>query len=321
MSPRGTFKFCYRMPTSGQSAASGVTIGTFDGLHRGHKAIIQDLLAKCQANNLQSTVLTFWPRPAEFFAGKAAPPSLMGRREKVSMLLQMGVEKIICLPFDATISELSADEFVGRIVVQGLGAKLLMIGDDFRFGNDRAGNYELLARLSSHYHYDLFRNPTVEHEGQRISSSRVREELEAGHLSQANDLLGHAYFIQGRVKPGRQLGRVLDAPTANIELPERRLVMTGVFVVKVTLENGDKIFGVANMGFRPAVEKNRSNPILEVHLLDFNENLYGHRICVSFLHRLRDEQFFASHQQLKHQIAKDIEQTRSWLKSNNNLTN
>lgn len=240
----------------------------------------------------------------------------MGWREKTSMLMQLGVDEVICLRFDAAISELSAQEFISRFVLGALSTRLVMIGDDFRFGNDRLGDYEMLKKMSASGGFDLMRSPTVNQDGERISSSRVRAELAVGNLQGASALLGHDYFIQGRVQKGQQLGRKLGAPTANIDAALDRLPMTGVFVVRAKLDNGRECFGVANLGFRPAVD-NRRSPVLEVHLLDFAENLYGRRLCVSFLQKIRAEQMFESQDQLAQQIAKDIDWARHWLEARN----
>jgi riboflavin kinase/FMN adenylyltransferase len=300
------------MPVNGSPEACGLTIGSFDGVHLGHQAIISELVSQCQARQLKSCILTFYPRPAEYFGGDNAAPSLMGWREKVSMLMQMGVDEIICLGFDRSISKLSAQDFVSKLVLEALSTRLVMIGDDFRFGNDRLGDYEMLKRMSVSQGFDLLRSPTVNHGGERISSSRVRAELAAGNLHKASELLGHDYYIQGRVRRGQQLGRKLGAPTANIDVALDRLPMTGVFVVNVNLGNNREVFGVANLGFRPAVD-NRALPVLEVHLLDFEENLYGRRLCVSFLQKIRAEKKFESKDHLALQIAKDIDWTRRWL--------
>lgn len=304
------------MPMNGSSEACGLTIGSFDGVHKGHQAIIRELVSQCRARKIQSRILTFYPRPAEHFGGDSAAPSLMGWREKVSMLMQMEVDEIICLRFDQSISRLSAQEFVSKFVLDALSTKLVMIGDDFRFGNDRLGDYKMLKQMAEKKGFDLLRSPTVNLGGERISSSRVRAELAAGNLEQARELLGHSYYMQGRVKRGQQLGRKLGAPTANIDVALDRLPMTGVFVVSANLGDSREVFGVANLGFRPAVD-NRDLPVLEVHLLDFDENLYGRRLCVSFLQKIRAEQMFESQDQLAQQIAKDIDWARHWLEARN----
>lgn len=304
------------MPANRSDEACGLTIGSFDGVHLGHQAIIGELVSQCRVRNLKSRILTFYPRPAEYFGGENAAPSLMGWREKVGMLMQLGVDEIICLKFDRSISELSAQEFVSKFVLGALSTKLVMIGDDFRFGNDRLGDYEMLKQMSVVQGFDLMQSPTVNLEGARISSSRIRAELKAGNLIDASKLLGHEYYIQGRVGEGQKLGRKLGAPTANIDVTLDRLPMTGVFVVRTRIDDGREVSGVANLGFRPAVD-NRDLPVLEVHLLDFDENLYGRRLCVKFLQKVRAEQKFDSKEQLGQQIARDIEWARHWLAERN----
>lgn len=304
------------MPANGSPEACGLTIGSFDGVHLGHQEIISELVSQCQVRKLKSRILTFYPRPAEYFGGENAAPSLMGWREKVGMLMQLGIDEIFCLKFDQSISELSAQEFISKFVLNALSTKLVMIGDDFRFGNDRLGDYEMLKQMSVAQGFDLLQSPTVNLDGARISSSRIRAELDTGNLSGASKLLGHDYYIQGRVREGQKLGRKLGAPTANIDVTLDRLPMTGVFVVRAGLDDGRKVSGVANLGFRPAVD-NRDQPVLEVHLLDFNENLYGRRLCVNFLQKIRAEQKFDSKEQLSQQIARDIEWARHWLAGQN----
>lgn len=303
------------LPPRGETVPSGVTVGSFDGVHLGHRAIIGDLIELCRQRSLASRVLTFYPRPAEFFAPEAAAPSLMGWREKLSILMQSGVDEIICLPFDERISQMSAQAFVEELLVGDLSARLLMIGDDFRFGSDRAGDYNLLEDLSGDLGYELYRTQTLASRGERISSSRIRQALAEGDLALATELLGQPYFVQGRVAAGQQLGRTLGAPTANIEPGRERLPLKGVFAVRVRLPDGEIADGVANLGLRPAVEE-RTTPLLEVHLLDFDRNLYGERLCVAFLHKIRDERNFPSKEALCEQIGEDIESARQWLAQN-----
>ncbi len=301
-----------RLPRRANWPACGLTIGSFDGVHLGHQAVVSELVRQCQHLGIPSSVLTFYPRPAQYFAGEDAAPSLMGWREKVGSLAQLGPDQVICTKFDQHICGLSAQAFVEEVVVGSLNARLVMIGDDFRFGADRGGDYELLKVLGAKYGFTPLRSPTLEQGGARVSSSRIRAELAQGNLASARQLLGRDYSIQGRVVAGRQIGRQLGVPTANIPLSKDRLTIRGVFVVEARLESGAVHQGVANLGYRPAVGQS-DHPLLEVHLLDFSENLYGRRLCVSFLQKIRDEQHFATYQALEQQIRADMNWARQWL--------
>ncbi|MAA65192.1 MAG: bifunctional riboflavin kinase/FMN adenylyltransferase [Alteromonadaceae bacterium] len=287
-----------------------VTIGNFDGVHRGHQTIIDQVREQAIARGLPSVVMIFEPQPREFFQGADAPPRLTGFRQKFEALLAQGVDIVLCIRFDEQFRQYSGMGFIDDILVKGLQARHLVIGDDFRFGCDRAGDFELLKQVGPDAGFTVEKTLTVTVGAERVSSTRVRNALAAGRLDDAEGLLGRRYAISGRVVYGRQLGRQLGAPTANINL-KHLAPPRGVFVVAVTLEDGRTCDAVANIGLRPTVDGRR--PSLEVHLFDFAGTLYGQRIRVEFRHPLRDEVKFDSIDALQAQIKQDFADARAWL--------
>lgn len=289
------------------------TIGSFDGVHLGHRAIIHQLRERARERGLPSVAMIFEPQPHEFFSGERAPARLMRFKEKVLALFEAGVDRVLCLQFNARLRNLSGEQFVQRILVDGLGVEHLVVGDDFRFGCDRSGDYRLLQAVGAQAGFTVEDTATVQVAGERVSSTRIREALAAGDFPLAEQLLGKPYRITGRVAPGRALGRQLDAPTANVRLHRYRSPLVGVYTVTADLGDGRKVRGVANVGFRPTVEGEGARPLLEVHLFDFAGDLYGREIAVEFHHKLRDEEKFANLEILKAQIAADIRDAREWF--------
>jgi riboflavin kinase / FMN adenylyltransferase len=294
------------------------TIGSFDGVHRGHRAIIDQLLAQSRALGLPSVVMVFEPQPYEFFSGEKAPARLMRLRDKIRVLSACGVDRVFCLQFNQRLRQLSARDFIEQVLVQGLGIKSLVVGDDFRFGCDRAGDFQLLQQAGLKHGFSVYDTCTVQDGGERISSTRVRRALEAEHFEEAERLLGHPYTIRGRVVYGQQLGRTIGVPTANVRLRRYRSPLNGVFAVRLRLVGAEKEYGndwlpgVANVGVRPTVG-GETRPILEVHLLDFDGHLYAREVEVRFDKKLRDEQKFPSLEVLKVQIHNDIAQAKSFF--------
>ncbi len=292
-----------------------LTIGSFDGVHLGHKELLRKLVERGRALGVPAAVMIFEPQPIEYFAVVKAPARLMRLREKVQALFDEGVDRVVCLRFDARLRNYSAEEFVSEILVARLGVKHLEIGDDFRFGCDRKGDFKLLKEKGPAGGFSVSSAPTFILDGERVSSTRVRRLLSEGRLAQAESLLGHAFTMGGRVVYGRQLGRTLGTPTANVALGRSRPPLNGVFVVRATVRNssGDVLFsdckGVANVGWRPTL--GGAKPLLEVHLLDFNSSVYGHCLHVQFLQKLRDEQKFASVPLLREQILRDVADARA----------
>lgn len=286
------------------------TIGNFDGVHLGHQTIIDQVREKAIELGVPSVVMVFEPQPREFFQGAEAPPRLMPFRQKFEALLDSGIDIVLCLRFDDKFRSYSGMGFIEDVLIKGLGVHHLVVGDDFRFGCDRAGDFALLRSVGEDRGFSVENTRTVEVAGDRVSSTRIRQVLGENRLSDAEALLGHSYRIRGRVVYGQQLGRQIGAPTANVLLP-RMPALRGVYVVFATLADGRVLDGVANIGVRPTVDGKR--PSLEVHLLDFAGTLYGQRIDVVFRHFLRDEVKFDSIDDLKHQIARDFDDARAWI--------
>jgi len=290
------------------------TIGSFDGVHLGHQAILRQLKQAADAHQLPSTVIVFEPQPHEFFSGEKAPARLMRLREKIQALFAAGVDRVLCVRFTESLRSLSADEFIEQVLVRGLGIKHLVIGDDFRFGCDRKGDFQLLQRAGNHYGFSVSDTCTLLLHGERVSSTRIRHLLELGDFAQAEELLGRPYSITGRVGYGQQLGRKLGVPTANIHLWRYRSPLHGVFAVTAIMKDQLIYQGVANVGVRPTVAGDQK-PLLEVHLFDFADVIYGSIIEVVFHQKLRDEKKFASLEDLKTQLQLDINQTKTFFKT------
>ena len=290
---------------------SAVTIGNFDGLHLGHRAVLAGLTERARSLGLPSVVMSFEPTPREYFMGAAAPPRLARFREKYQALTAQGVDRLFCARFDAAMAALSPEDFIREYLVEGLGTRYLVIGDDFRFGRDRAGDFALLREAGERYGFEVADTPTRTVDGLRVSSTAVRAALAAGDLGLATRLLGRHYGMTGRVVQGRRRGRELGFPTANLRPGRRVLPVTGVFAVWVRGAADERWPAVANLGTRPTVDG--TEPLLEVHLFDFSGDLYGRRITVDFVARLRDEQRFADLDELAAQMRRDAGQARRIL--------
>ncbi|UZK02832.1 bifunctional riboflavin kinase/FAD synthetase [Venatoribacter cucullus] len=289
------------------------TIGNFDGLHLGHQGILRALKDVAAAQGVPTLVMLFEPQPKEFFAPQAAPARLANLREKLQDLASHHVDYVLCLPFNQALRSMPAQAFIEQILLQALRVKHLIVGDDFRFGCDRSGDYRALAAAGQQHGFQVQDSPTLELDSERVSSTRVRTELSANNLSRVAHLLGRPYRMSGRVAFGRQLGRQLDTPTANVMVNRRQLPLTGVFAVQVTEEeSGRRFSGVANCGIKPTVA-GVPEPSLEVHLFDFSGNLYHRHLTVEFVHKLRDEQKFAGLAELQQAIAADKQAARQYF--------
>lgn len=289
-----------------------LTIGTFDGVHRGHEAILDRVAAEAAALGVPSCVLTFEPHPREFFSPASAPARLTRLREKLEWFAQAGIARTHVARFDAKLAALSPERFLEEMVVQGLQAAWLLVGKDFRFGARRAGDFALLARAADRHGFALEAMPDVTQGGERVSSSGIRTALEAGDLEGAAALLGRRYTMSGRVAHGEGLGRKLGYPTANLPL-RRRPPLSGIFVVEAELEETEqRLRGAASVGTRPTIREH-ARPLLEVHLLDFEGDLYGRHLRVTFLERLRGEQKFDGLEALRAAIAADVARTREYF--------
>lgn len=290
------------------------TIGSFDGVHLGHQAILRQLREAAKAHQLPSVVIIFEPQPHEFFSGEQAPARLMRLREKIQALFAAGVDRVLCIHFKDTLRQLTARQFIERVLVQGLAIKHLVVGDDFRFGCDRQGDFDLLKAAGNEFGFTVTDTCTLLFDGERVSSTRIRQLLEEGDFARAERLLSRPYSIAGRVGYGQQVGRKLGVPTANIRLWRYRSPLRGVFVITAALENGERYQGVANIGSRPTVSGD-NKPILEVHLFNFSTAIYGTLIDVVFHQKLRDEQKFSSLDELKAQLQIDITQAKVFFEA------
>lgn len=303
-----------RFPLSDLTSHSGfaATIGNFDGVHLGHQSLIKTLNKKAKELKIPSLVITFEPHPQEYFVGQAAPARLTTFREKMILLNALQVGAVLCLPFNNALSLLPAEQFIQDILVKKLKIKYLLVGDDFKFGYQRKGDFELLEKYGATHGYQVERAETILWTEKRIGSTWARALLAEGDLKTAETLLGRPYYMMGRVSRGDKRGSGLGFPTANIRLKKRRSLLWGVFVVRVSLsEEGVLHYGVANVGTRPTL--GGQTALLEVHLFDFNQVLYGKCLRVEFLHKLRDEHQFGSVEALTHQIRKDVEDARRFI--------
>lgn len=294
------------------SSSRVLAIGNFDGLHLGHRALLERLTAAGRQHGLPPAVMTFEPHPRELFAPEQAPARLTSLREKLALLESCGIEEVYLLHFSRKLAGLTAEEFIERVLVQGLGVRHLIIGDDFRFGKGRAGDFAMLQSAGRQHGFGVEAMHTIEINGERVSSSAVRDALGAGDLEHAARLLGRPYSIAGRVVHGDKIGRKLGFPTANIQLKRKRVALTGVFAA--TVSGIDKRFlpGAASLGVRPTLGAGL-RPVLEVHLFDFDREIYGSHVTVHLLHKLRDEARYDSFEALTAQIARDVQCTQDYF--------
>jgi len=297
-------------PGTGRHA---LTVGNFDGVHLGHRAMLERVVAGARALRAASCVLTFEPHAREFFAPDRAPTRLTRLRDKLELFAEAGIERAHVARFDARLAGVAAERFVDEVLLAGLGAVWLLVGRDFRFGARRAGDFALLERMAHERGFALEAMADVTLAGARVSSSGVRGALAAGDLARAAQLLGRRFTMSGRVAHGERLGRQLGFPTANIVL-RRRPPLAGVFVVEAELEETHaRLRGAASVGRRPTVRDNAS-PLLEVHLLDFDAPIYGRHLRVTFLEKLRDEARYDGLEALRAAIARDVNRTREYFK-------
>lgn len=301
----------YRGHTRPVPEPVALAIGNFDGVHLGHAALVRHLMALAAKEGLQPAILTFEPHPREFFSPAAAPARLTTLREKLELLSELGIRQAMVCRFGTAFAGLSADEFIREVLVRSLKVRQLVIGDDFRFGKARAGDFSLLQAAGAEHGFGVESMQSVVVDGARVSSSGVRLALAEGDMAKAARLLGRPYMIDGRVAHGDKIGRQLGFATANIRIKHNPLPMTGVFAVEVAGLAGQYLPGVANLGIRPTVGGIR--PLLEVHLFDFNRDIYGAHISVRFLHKLRAEQRFPNFDALKAQIAADAAAARAFF--------
>ena len=287
---------------------SAATIGNFDGVHVGHQAILSELRKQALLRGVPPVVVTFEPTPREYFAPASAPPRLTDFREKYEMLDYHGIARMLVLRFDAELAALPAQDFIRDILVGGLGIEYLVVGDDFRFGKDRAGDFAMLQEAGREHGFDVAATPTQTYDGERVSSTRVRKALDDGNLALAEELLGRRYRMSGTVTHGDRIGRQIGYPTANLRRHHDKLPLHGIFLVRVYGLGGDALYGMASAGIRPTVNGKRD--LVEVYLFDFDRDIYGQHIEIEFLEKLREEERFPDLDALREQIRLDVNEGR-----------
>jgi riboflavin kinase/FMN adenylyltransferase len=287
-----------------------LAIGNFDGVHLGHQALLKRLITTAQSQNLKSVVMTFEPHPREFFTPDQAPTRLTSLREKLELFAEAGVEQVYVCRFNSRFAKITAEDFMQTIMRDALNAQSVLVGQDFRFGAGRKGTVADFEATG----FNLVNLPNVEYDGQRVSSTVVREALAKGDLDKAATLLGRPYSISGKVVHGDKLGRKLGYPTANVHIRHDRPPLLGVYAVKLEGLPGGELSGVASLGVRPTLKDN-GKPVLEVHLFDFNQEIYGTHVRVKFLHKIRDEMKFADLDILKRWMIADEQAAREYLRT------
>ena len=288
-----------------------VTIGNFDGVHRGHQAVLAHLAGHARALRVPALVMLFEPQPAEYFQPAAAPARLMRLREKIEALRAQPVDRVLCARFNAALAQREPEQFIGEVLVGLLAVRYVVIGDDFRFGRARRGDIALLRAAGDRHGFEVASMPTLRVTDERVSSTRVRQALARGDFIAAEALLGRAYRMSGRVVRGERIGRRIGIPTANIKLHRGRIPLSGIFVVEVEGLSPTPLPAVASIGTRPTV--GGTEPLLEVHVLDYERDIYGARITGVFRQKLRDEQRFDSVAEMAQQIHADIEAARAYF--------
>lgn len=299
------------LPYGELAGGSVVTIGAYDGLHLGHKQLLDRLIKAARATDRPSVVMSFEPTPKEFFSATRPPARLMRFREKFEVLADYGVDIFYCPRFDPAMRGIPADAFIRQILVHGLNARHIVVGDDFHFASRREGTIEHLQRASRALQFGVEKVPSVVVDGVRVSSTVIRDSLANGEVPRANALLGRPYRMSGKVVKGRQVGRSLGYATANVDIRRRQSAVLGIFAVRVYGVGKQAIDGVASVGTRPTFDL--CKPVLEVHLFDFDEDIYGEYIHVDFLAHLRAEEKFASVDELVAQMDIDAENARTAL--------
>ncbi len=287
------------------------SIGNYDGLHPGHQSVIKSLVARGGKLNLPVTIVSFEPHPLEFFVPDAAPPRLMTVREKYEAMQALQVDRFCCLRFNHRLANTEPEVFVEDLLLTKLGVKYIVVGDDFRFGRNRRGNFEMLRTICQAHNVEVDKTETFELGGVRVSSSRIRECLGCGEIALANQLLGRDYSISGRVVRGDGNAKNWGFATANVQIEVAKPAVAGIFIVEADFSEAVTWPGVASLGIRPTIGGN--NQLLEVHLLDFDKDIYGQRIRVRFLQKIRDEVKFPSIERMCEQIRQDIAETRTYF--------
>lgn len=287
-----------------------LSIGNFDGVHLGHQAVLRGLIAQARRLNVPACVMIFEPQPRELFSGGQAPARLTRLREKYQQLARLGIDRLLCVRFTRDFAAQRPEHFIRDLLVDKLGVRFLVVGDDFRFGQHRKGDFELLSRAGAEFNFEVVSTQSWRRNSQRVSSTLIREALLSDRLDDATAMLGRAYSLCGRVAHGAKLGRTIGFPTANVALKRQVSPVSGVYAVELHLA-GAAHPGVANIGNKPTV--NGTQALLEVHLFDFSGDIYGKQVEVMLRHKLRSEQKFASFALLKEQIQRDAVAARHWF--------
>lgn len=293
-----------------QPSGCVLSIGNFDGIHLGHHAVLSRLLTESERLQVPATVMTFEPQPEELFSGDNAPARLSRLRDKYVQLKKLKLDRLLCVSFTREFANLSAQDFIEQLLIKRLNVKFLVVGDDFHFGYQRQGDFELLKEAGKQYGFEVVDTQSLSQDAFRVSSTRIRDALAKGQLQAAEKMLGRQYSIAGRVGHGQKLGRTIGVPTANLCLKRRVSPVSGVFAVSILGIDNQQYQGVANIGRRPTVQGERQQ--LEVHIFDFQGDLYGLQLEVVLNKKLRDEVRFNSFAELKVQIEKDIKQAKQW---------
>jgi riboflavin kinase / FMN adenylyltransferase len=289
---------------------SGVAIGNFDGVHLGHQSLIRTLVEKAKEENLVPSVLTFYPHPVEVLNPAKKVERITTTSEKLELLEALGVETVVVAPFDSNVARLSPEEFFAKYLLDSFQARRVHVGSGFQFGKDRAGDVSALEKLAAKVGCKVSVEPPFEMAGERVSSSGIREHVRNGLVKEARIRLGRPYTVSGSVKKGDQRGRQLGYPTANLDFPAEKLFpKNGVYVTIVDWQR-QRFSSVCNVGVRPTFHGAEAQRVIEVHILDFQQRLYDEVLKVEFLDRLRDEKKFGSLEELKEQIARDVERAR-----------
>jgi riboflavin kinase / FMN adenylyltransferase len=291
-----------------------LSIGNFDGIHLGHKAVLLRLLAESKRLNVPATVMTFEPQPEELFLSDSSPARLSRLRDKFVQLEKLKLDRLLCISFTRQFANISAEAFIEELLINKLNVKYLVVGDDFHFGHQRKGDFQLLKKAGEKYGFKVIDTQSLVQQAQRISSTRIRDALAQGKLAEASTMLGRKYSIAGRVSHGRKLGRTIGVPTANLLLKRRVSPVSGVFVVSILGINKKIYQGVANIGTRPTVQGETQQ--LEVHIFNFEGDIYGHQLEVILEKKLRNEVKFDLFAELKLQIEKDIQDAKRWHENN-----
>ncbi|AMO99039.1 riboflavin biosynthesis protein RibF [Collimonas arenae] len=306
------------LPNAESRAPCALTIGNFDGVHRGHQVLLAHVRKAATELGLDAAVMTFEPHPREFFARRAGQPDNMptrvaNLRDKLESLSQAGIDRVIVEHFNASFAAMSPQDFIEKVLVEGLHVKWLMVGEDFCFGARRAGNIATLVEAGKKYGFHVETLPTVMNEGARVSSSAVRAALAAGDFDHARALLGHPYSISGRVVHGKKLGRTIGFPTLNLRVNHKLPALSGIFVVNVHGLSEQPLPAVASIGIRPTVDDS-GRVLLESYILDFAGDCYGKLIQVEFLQKLRDEEKYVDLPTLTAAISRDVDNARAYFR-------